>query len=246
MKYDGARLRSILAAQYVLGTLGGRARRRWERLAAADPQALRQQRLWEARFAHLGLRLAPVAPREVVWTALDRAINAAPATAARAPRVGLWRAWAVAATLASVALALALLRERGREPQVVRETEVVRVEVPVAQPAPLVAVLQPAGSEARWQVSLSPERGLIKVAMHGNFALGEQEALELWYLDEAGTPHSLGLLPHEAGEAAMPMPKDASMPAAPTLAISREPGGGSPTGLPTGPVIVAAPALRAA
>ena len=47
------------------------------------------------------------------------------------------------------------------------------------------------------------------------------------------------------GEGDLPMPRGLSIPAKPTLAVSREPAGGSPTGSPTGPGIIVAPAQRA-
>ena len=56
---------------------------------------------------------------------------------------------------------------------------------------------------------------------------------------------SLGLLP-AAGNAtlALSTAQLAVLGNTPTLAVSVEPAGGSPTGLPTGPVIYTAPLLR--
>ena len=122
---------------------------------------------------------------------------------------------------------------------------VVRVEVPVAQPMPYVALLQPSGSQAQWLVTLSPERRLIRVSEMGDFPMdAARESLELWVIGEDGKPLSLGLLPAK-GEGDMPMPRGMPMPKKPALAVSREPPGGSPTGQPTGPVIVVGPAQRA-
>jgi anti-sigma-K factor RskA len=57
---------------------------------------------------------------------------------------------------------------------------------------------------------------------------------------------SLGLIP-DAGAATLTLTAAqlAVLGNTPTLAVSVEPAGGSPTGLPTGPVIYTAPLLRA-
>lgn len=237
----------VTAAEYVLGTLRGAAREAFSQRLAAEPALRSQVHAWERRLAGLNTGFDPVTPREIVWSAIDRQINAQRDSMAPG-RVRFLQAWASLATAASVVLAVALvwqLRQGAPPPQVIRE--VVRVEVPVEVkvPMPYVAVLKPDGSQAQWLVSLSPERGMIRVTGRGDYPIDpSKQALELWIIDDAGTPHSLGLIPvNAAGE--MPMPKDMPMPAKPTLAVSMEPSGGSPTGQPTGPVIVATPAERA-
>lgn len=57
-------------------------------------------------------------------------------------------------------------------------------------------------------------------------------ALELWQVPPSGAPVSLGLLPAD-GRLRPTRPTAAGM----TLAVSLEPAGGSPTGVPTGPVL---------
>jgi len=69
---------------------------------------------------------------------------------------------------------------------------------------------------------------------------------ELWMLPGGGAqPVSLGLLP-ATGNATLGLSAAqlAVLGNTPTLAVSVEPAGGSPTGLPTGPVIYTAPLLR--
>jgi anti-sigma-K factor RskA len=67
-----------------------------------------------------------------------------------------------------------------------------------------------------------------------------QKTYELWALPRDGKPPvSLGLLPRQ-GESARPLSEhqSAALMAAGKLAVSIEPPGGSPTGTPTGPVIM--------
>lgn len=245
MKYQDQKLRQMLAAEYVLGTLTGRARKRFERLLRGDGALAAEARYWETRLAGLALRLKPVAAREVVWAEIDRQINAnkvtALGTAQPKPAANLWRAWAIAASLACVGLGLKLVQLINAGPQIVELQKIVTV----AQPMPYVAVLQP-GGDARFMLSISPDKGMMKVSVAGinHPADYRRQCLELWVLDDAGKPHSLGVMP-EKGEMDMPLPKNMPMPKKPMLAVSLEPKGGSPTGLPTGPVLTAGPAIQA-
>lgn len=249
MKYADARLRQMLSAEYVLGTLRGRARSRFERLLREQPAIGADVQYWERRLAGFALGLKPQLPPERVWAAIDQRINSGKVTslpvpgrsAAVRPAINLWRVWAVAATLGCVALGYQVQQLIGAGPQFVEVPKIVTV----LQPMPYVAVLQP-GGDVKFVLALSPEKGQIKVAVSGNKPPVDytRRSLELWLLDEGGTPHSLGVMP-ETGEAQLPMPKNMSVPAQPTLAISDEPRGGSPTGLPTGPVLTAGPAIRA-
>ncbi|MEQ1439250.1 anti-sigma factor [Fontimonas sp. SYSU GA230001] len=249
MKYVNARLGQMLAAEYVLGTLTGRARRRFVRLLQSRADLRAEVSDWERRLAALHAGFKPVAPREIVWAAIQREIESGarvvplrPTGGAPDGRLRFWQAWSALATAASVVLAFGLYREvHAPAPPV----QIVRVEVPVPQPMPYVALLQPGGSKAQWLVTLSPERRRIRVSGMGDYPMdAARESLELWVIGADGKPVSLGLLPAK-GEADMPMPRGMSMPAQPALAVSREPPGGSPTGQPTGPVIVVGPAQRA-
>lgn len=245
MKYQNAQLRQMLAAEYALGTLHGRARARFRRLLKADRDLQATVHLWEQRLASLGGRGRPVAPRELVWAGIDRAINASSTVAlpVRRARVDLWRVWATVSTAASMLLSFALWQQMQQGALVVEVPKLITVQRPAA-PMPYVAMLQPQKSEMKWKVSLYPERGLMKVAASGHYDMdATRQSLELWVV-ESGGPRSLGVLP-STGEAEMPLPKNMPMQGDLTLAVSLEPHGGSPTGSPTGPVILAAPAIRA-
>ncbi|HEY1077615.1 MAG TPA: anti-sigma factor [Fontimonas sp.] len=244
MKIEHARLKQMLSAEYVLGTLTGRARKRFARLLQTRADLRKEVDYWELRLAGLQRGFTPQTPRAVVWAAIDKAINAQTVTPLAPARGKLvfFQAWSALATAASLLLAFGLYREMQEPPPA---TQIVRIEVPVIQPMPYVAVLKPGNSDAQWLVTVSPERRLIRVSSAGVYAMDHQrESLELWVIGEDGKPASLGLLPDgEQGE--MVLPAGVPMPSKPMLAVSREPAGGSPTGQPTGPVILVTPAQRA-
>ncbi len=260
MRYQNQQLRGQLAAEYALGTLRGLARARFERLLRGDATLREEVTFWHERFSEFATRLKPIAPRAVVWTALEQTIARGKAVdaskvvplasrrSAAAPpaqkRALVWQVWAAAATVAAVALGVGLQREQS-------QSEALTVALQEAQnkPMPYLAVIQPEGGDARWAITLHPDQNLLRVVLTGAKMPVDVRlrSLELWLLDSKGKPHSLGLLP-VSGSAArdMPMPKmpSAEFGATLTLAVSVEPRGGSPTGQPTGKVLGAVPAVR--
>ena len=252
MRYQNQELRGQLAAGYALGTLRGRARARFEKLLHGDATLHEEVTFWHERFSEFARRLKPVAPRAVVWAALEKTIVAdagklvaLPSRTVKPARALVWQAWAAAATVAAVALGLGLQREQARTAELAAALEAAQ-----NNPLPYVAVIQPAGGDARWAITLHPNKHMMRIALTGSKMPADirVRSLELWMLDSKGKPHSLGLLP-VSGSAAhdMPLPDmpASEMGAALTLAISEEPRGGSPTGLPTGRVLGAVPAVRA-
>ena len=111
---------------------------------------------------------------------------------------------------------------------------------PVSQPIPaarpssvLVAMLGDAKSPVA--AVYDPATGALRVA--AGPGVPDARVAQLWVIGGDGVPHSLGLL---AARPTVLAPRGADRgriaPGA-TLAISIEPLGGSPTGLPTGPVV---------
>ena len=70
MKSGNRELVDRLAAEYVLGTLRGRARRRFERWLVS-PQVGDIVKGWEARLAGLEPRLEAVTPPSTVWRGIE-------------------------------------------------------------------------------------------------------------------------------------------------------------------------------
>lgn len=70
MNYGRPELIETLAAQYVLGALRGRARRRFERLLASDAAIGQRVGVWERRLAPVAYGLDPVPPPPSVRAAL--------------------------------------------------------------------------------------------------------------------------------------------------------------------------------
>jgi len=87
-------------------------------------------------------------------------------------------------------------------------------------------------SAGRWSSALRVKT--LDPAIHAGGA-----SLELWALPKGGKPKSLGVLSGARAVLQLGASADRSLADVPMLAVSLEPTGGSPTGLPTGPVIAA-------
>lgn len=215
-------LRHALAAEYVLGTLRGRARRRFEALARDDRELAVVVRRWEDFLTPMAAGLAPVEPPARLW----RAIEARIAAPRPVPRPGYWSSlgfWrGVGAGLATVVVAL-LVMLAGQRPG------------PVPEPS-LVAVLATPESVARMIVE-QPRAGLLRVRVVKPWAGMPDRDLELWVVPKDGKPRSLGVVGHEGDSELFLANLDARLAEGVALAVSREPKGGSPTGQPTGPVL---------
>ena len=205
-----------LAAEYVLGTLTGGARRRFDTLLPAHPMLRHAVAGWERRLLPLALKAEPVQPDARVWNAIEGKLGwaAAPARPASSLRLRFWQAFAAVATVAAVVL--------GTTPRTV-PTE-----------APMIVVLHATKGTETLVAGLSADRKQLSIQPLQKVSLTSDQSLELWALKKDGPPASLGLIAADKLTALSKktLPKDTK-----GLAVSLEPLGGSPTGAPTGPVL---------
>jgi anti-sigma-K factor RskA len=220
MRYRDQQLLDRLAAEYVVGTLHGRARRRFERVMMESQQARAAVWRWEQRFGPLAQAAGSVQPSPRVWRQIERRTGLAPERSPWYERLGLWRGFALAASAAAVVLAVMLRTAPTPGPQ-------------------YVAVFSDQQAQPLWVVSADPERGRLVLRPVNATAPAADKAYELWVLPAGGAaPRSMGLLPTATPvESALPSELSALLASAQGLAISLEPAGGSPTGAPTGPVL---------
>ena len=233
--------RSELAAELALGVLEGEELARARASAAVDPQFAQEVAQWSGWFAPLLDEVEAVAPPARVLAAIEQRLGDREEPADNVVylrrRVNLWRGFAVGASAIAASLAMVLVL---RPP--------ITEQVPVArQPgAPMVAMMEAQDSAAKLVATWDPADRSLVVAAAAGIAPVAGHSHELWVIPADGTPRSMGILP---GADPMHMRVDAPMARqlaeGATLALSVEPTGGSPTGLPTGPVIAAGELLAA-
>jgi anti-sigma-K factor RskA len=226
MDYARSALADALAAQYVAGTLRGRARRRFDALLPSHPALQAAVRSWQDRLMPLTGVLPPQAPPPRVWRAIEARLWPAPPAQPWWQRLGPWRVLAGTATVAVAGLAVLL------------------ASPPPAQ-APVVVVLQGTGADAAVAGSivagLSGDGRAIVTRTLTPVSLAADRVLELWSVPPQGAPRSLGLISAN-GATVLPrgrLPASLLGGGTAALAVSIEPPGGSPTGAPTGPVVFA-------
>lgn len=221
----------VLSGEYVLGTLDRDEAQLLEREARSDPAIAEAIADWERALSPLMLSAATVMPPASLWQRIETTIrNAHPVDlrsgtgpVPRPANTNFWRgATAVGFLLAAGFAGLAMLDQPGRGP------------VPVATFAALSS--QPAAYVAE----AYPDGGLSIVAL-SPVAVADGHDLQLWSLGQGEKiPRSLGVMPASGTRlAANQVP-----PGPGQILISLEPKGGSPTGLPTGPVLFGATFLH--
>jgi anti-sigma-K factor RskA len=233
MRLRGDRVQDALAAEYALGTLRGPGRRRFERLLREDAGLRDRTLAWHARLAPLDNATAPVAPPARVWRGIEARIT--PSAPPRGERswwdsLRFWRGAALAGFLAAAAFGTTLAL-KPREPEM------------------MVVVMSDESEQPRLTVSWRmDDRGQkrLRVRVIGHAEMAPDTAWELWAVPRGeGRPVSLGLITTHATQTVVVPDRLADMiDAAQGLAMSVEPRGGSPTGLPSGPVLYKGPCTQ--
>jgi len=226
MDYGRSDLADALAAAYVLGTMRGAARRRFEALLPAHVELRRATAAWQERLLPLTEAIDPVEPPGEVWRRisdrLDRRKSVATGTW---QRLSFWRGLTAFASVAAIGLAVLLASPRPAAPPVVVVLAPTGAAASAAAAGPIVASISGDGTTL-------VTRPIVPVAAQPD------RSLELWAVPTDGSgPRSLGVLPTGAGATVALRGK--VLAGVDTLAVSVEPRGGSPTGKPTGPIVYA-------
>ena len=231
--------RDQLAAEYALGAIEGGELEQARALAATDPQFRDQVARWSGRLSPLLDEVQAVPPPDSLQSQIDRRIAALAPPAANVVvlrrRVSVWRGLAVGASALAASLALVLVMQP--PPSV--------TPIQLAAPAPLVAMLGDKARDMKLVASWDPGHRRLMVAAASDMPADLGRAHELWMIPADGKPRSLGTMPGPKMRATVDMPMARQLREGVTLALSVEPMGGSPTGLPTGPVIASGKLERA-
>lgn len=213
----------ILAAEYVLGLLSAADRRDVETRLGGDVALRGEVAMWEESFADLAGPIPEVTPPDSVWRGIVAALDT-PMTARPKRRglgiLGYALGGVMAAGLAFVAVNSGIMSPAAPEYQarIAAEDDTL--------------VFAAAYDEDTGQLALQYETG----------GHAPDTSLEFWLIAEGEAPVSVIVWPDGSLAEVVTLPSDlgAKVPGA-VLAISEEPAGGSPTGLPTGPVRAVGP-----
>jgi len=212
----------VLAAEYAMHLLSAPERRAFEARLENEPQLRAALAAWQERLAPLADDVAEVAPPRRLKKSLEAQLFA-PSQSQHTGlwgRLALWRGLSLASLVAVIVMAGWVYFQ----------------QTPQGGPV-MVAEVAAADDSLRLLARYDEKSGVLEVSrLKGQAASGR--ALELWLIAGQDTaPVSLGVLPtDERGRILIRAQLQPLMTNA-VLAISDEPLGGSPTGLPTGSVL---------
>ncbi|MGF1546505.1 MAG: anti-sigma factor domain-containing protein [Thiotrichales bacterium] len=227
-RYQNPELYERLAAEYVLGTLRGAARRRFERLAREHRYVRYAVDQWQARLGSMVELLPETEPSPGLWRGIERRLRAAqPLQSVSRARSG-WqlRFWQATAAVASILLAVTLVQPRIAP----------RMDMPT-----YVAVLE-SDTQTPMMVTLGDRKtGVVTVRFMEMPTLAEDRDLQLWAIHrESQRPMPVALVPRDSMEAQFRFSQpewQRVLRDTETFAVSFEPKGGSPLDTPSGPIM---------
>ncbi len=220
MNYLTEERKNALASEYVLGTLHGRARVRFQQLLMQHRSMRHVLWQWESRLNSLGGGIAAVQPPAQLWENIQKQLGfnntVLPDNVVRLPqtKVRTWQWLTGVASAAAILLAVML----------------------IVPPTPdrmqtQIAVVQGEKAQALWSIELGKKNLIVSATQ--NFQPLPNQDYELWMVAADGRPPvSLGLLPKH-GKLTLPRNALLDQVKVAALAVSLEPLGGSPNGQPT-------------
>jgi anti-sigma-K factor RskA len=215
---------NTLVAEYVLGLLSPAQHERIGRLIEDDQNLRAERDFWIARFAALDEAYEEVPAPSHLLGSIERRAFGDRATA----KVGFWDNLMVWRSIAAGAFAVA----------------VVAVGFNLAQPRPdvaglttqLVAALEEEGSNVKF-VALYDGSGNVRLTALSGEAVPQKD-FELWAIQGGNNPISMGIIPVDhRSEVTISPDVMAGWGEGSVLAITLEPKGGAPGGIPTGPIV---------
>ena len=220
MRLEDPALLDALCGEYIVGTLRGAARRRFERAVREDARVARRLRHWQEMTPRDSMNVGAPPPRRV-WSRLEEELGLARYREPWFRRRDFWAS--VAALAASVVLILAFINQ---------------VEAP-ARGMVQVAELSDKDQSVHVTAHRSRDGGTLALNATPDMIAGTNRSYELWLIPaEGGDPISLGVLGALDAHVVVPESQRQRLRTGATLAVSVEPAGGSPTGKPTGPVVL--------
>ncbi len=245
MNYDKPELRERLAAEFVLGTMHGQARKRFQRLMRADLKTRVAVEVWEQRLMPMGASLTAPPPGNALWRGIEQRI----APQARAPAsvskpgfierfFGLRALGPLAAGIAVGVIAMMIVPQF--DPSM-------RVAIPQGRVLPEAYAGFLANAQGQSSLLISSQR-------HGKVAdlkwlrpviVGPDQVLQLWALAPNAVPLSLGIIPGEGKpQITMPGTSEDLLSRVTELAVSVEAKGTAPATQPSGGYLLRGPCAK--
>jgi anti-sigma-K factor RskA len=197
MRYTHPKLLDHLASAYVLGTLQGGARRRFERLRADRIDVQTLVTLWEVRLGELALSIPPQEPSPKVWAAI--------AARTQEPKAQLapldppsWLGWLVPAGFGFGGLAIGMLAAAVlfvMAPSLFVSSEQIAMRTGERLPPSYVGLLTDDAGNGKVLVSSLRQGKTMAVKIIGPITEPPLGHMVLWAHPSEGLPFAVGSVP---------------------------------------------------
>ena len=225
-------LQDRLAAEYVLGTLHGRARARFQQLLRDDPELQLRVAFWERELTPMASTLSVPAPPDKVWQGI--AARVAPRDRVVQARQGWLARWFDMRTLGSVAAGLLLgVTATLIGPTLLRTgaADVTDTQLPESY----VGVLARADGRTGMIVSSRRHGMVMDLKRIQPVPVGTDQTLYLWAIEADGKTRAIGPVPQGSFvQVPLAQTSEKLFASATELALSIEPAGAAPA-QPSGP-----------
>jgi anti-sigma-K factor RskA len=205
MRYSHPELLEHLASSYVLGTLTGGARRRFERLQRDRADVRVRVAQWEARLGQLAMSVPVHTPSPAVWTAIAARTQAARPQATAQARPG-WLGWLKPAGfglggLAAGVMAASMLFVTA--PGIFLSSDQVAMRTGEKLPQSYVGLLTDAQGHGKLLVSSLRHGKTMTVKVIGPITPPASGTLVLWAVPADGPAFVLGPVPSSGSAVSM-------------------------------------------
>ncbi|MBN4080168.1 anti-sigma factor [Beggiatoa alba] len=230
MKMQSETLREQLAAEYVLGTLVGAARKRFEYYLQQDPALQAWVLKWGQVLHPMSGFVKPIRPPRRVWESIEQRLQFKKVPSGFWNSLAVWRWLSILSATLAVVVGLYLGQF---------------IPVQKIETAPnYLAVIENSQSQGAWLISTDIHQKRLTVRNLKAQQLASNQDFELWLLPPSPAkqnfqaPVSVGLI-HATKQTEIRLSSKvlALIHQTTGVAVSLEPRGGSPSGLPTGPVL---------
>jgi anti-sigma-K factor RskA len=245
MNYDKPELRDRLASEYVLGTLHGRARRRFARLMKDDEALRAAVAFWERQLMPMASPLIAPQPSPQLWNRI--AARVAPPATHEEPKPGLMRwieRWLDGRLLGALATGLFIgvgvtLMVPPLQDQ--RDDSASMQQLPPSY----AGILSDAAGKPAMLVSSRRHGRIVDIKALRTIGLGEDQALQLWALPTNGAPIALGVVPSSGkGRIELPVTSEQLLANVTELAVSVMQKGAPAPQAPSGAFVLRGPCAK--
>jgi anti-sigma-K factor RskA len=188
MRYHDPELQALLAGEYVLGNLQGRARRRFETLMLEDAELRHQVNLWAQQLEPLNDELEARNPPASVWTAIEQQIGS--------DKTPIWNSLTFWRPLGAVAVAASLMLAL-----------LVGITIYKAPGPERIAFVTDAEDQPVWLVSATPRSRNLRIKTLKPMDMPAGEVCVLWLVWNDGATQGVAVLPDNTGESSVVLPK---------------------------------------